>query len=51
MKQAIANEKLEGLKVSSETRKIADDYINAKASAKVVAAKIRARYEMSAAVP
>ena len=44
VKQAIANEKLEGLKVSRETRKIADNYIVGKASAKAVAAKIRARY-------
>jgi hypothetical protein len=44
VKQAIANEKLEGLKVSRETRKIADSYIAGKASAKTVAAKIRARY-------
>jgi hypothetical protein len=42
--QAVANEKLEGLKVSSETRKIADNYIAGKASAKAVAAKIRTRY-------
>ena len=42
--QAIANEKLEGLKVSRETRKIADDYVTGKASAKSAAAKIRARY-------
>jgi len=42
--QAIANEKLEGLKVSRETRKIADSYITGKASAKSAAAKIRARY-------
>jgi len=44
VKQAIANEKLEGLKVSRETRKIADTYVTGKASAKSVAAKIRARY-------
>lgn len=44
VKQAVANEKLEGLKVSSETIKIADKYITGKASAKAVAAKIRARY-------
>jgi hypothetical protein len=44
VKQAIANEKLEGLKVSTETRKIADNYVTGKASAKAVAAKIRARY-------
>jgi hypothetical protein len=44
VKQAIANEKLEGLKVSREARKIADNYVTGKASAKSVAAKIRARY-------
>lgn len=44
VKQAIANEKLEGLKVSSETRKIANNYIVGKVSAKQAAAKIRARY-------
>ena len=44
VKQAIANEKLEGLKVSRETRKIAENYIAGKASAKLVATKIRARY-------
>jgi hypothetical protein len=44
VKQAIANEKLEGLKVSRETKKIADNYVTGKASAKMVAAKIRARY-------
>lgn len=44
VKQAIANEKLEGLKVSRETRKIADNYVAGKVSAKQVAAKIRARY-------
>ena len=44
VKQAIANEKLEGLKVSRDARRIADSYITGKASAKSVAAKIRARY-------
>ena len=44
VKQAIANEKLEGLKVSREAQKIADNYVVGKASAKTVAAKIRARY-------
>lgn len=44
VKQAIANEKLEGLKVSREARKIADNYITGKASAKAAAAKIRTRY-------
>lgn len=44
VKQAIANEKLEGLKVSPSTRKIADNYVVGKASAKATAEKIRARY-------
>ena len=44
VKQAIANERLEGLKVSPESQKIADNYIVGKASAKEVAKKIRARY-------
>lgn len=42
--RAVANERLEGLKVSKESRKIADNYITGKASAKQVADKIRARY-------
>lgn len=42
--RAIANERLEGLKVSQESRKIADNYIAGKASAKQVSSKIRARY-------
>jgi len=42
--QAIANERLEGLKVSRESRKIADNYVVGKASAKQAAAKIKARY-------
>jgi len=44
VKQAIANEKLEGLDVSPESRRIADSYVTGKASAKSVADKIRARY-------
>ena len=44
VKQAVANEKLEGLKESDEARKIADNYITGKVSAKSAAAKIRARY-------
>lgn len=45
--QAVANERLErleGLKVSKESRKIADSYIAGKASAKQAAKKIRTRY-------
>lgn len=44
VKQAVANERLEGLKVSRESQKIADNYIVGKASAKQAAQKIRARY-------
>jgi hypothetical protein len=44
VRRAVANERLEGLKVSSESQKIADNYIVGKASAKQVAEKIRARY-------
>jgi hypothetical protein len=44
VKQAIANEKLEGLVVSSETLKIADNYVVGKASVKAVASKIKERY-------
>lgn len=44
VKQAAANEKLEGLEVSRETLKIADNYVVGKVSAKTAAAKIRARY-------
>lgn len=45
--QAVANERLEGLKVSKSSRKIADSYIAGKASAKEAAKKIRARYGAS----
>lgn len=38
------NERLEGLKVSAETKKIADNYLTGEASAKAAIAKIRARY-------
>ena len=44
VKLAVANERLEGLRVSAESRKIADNYIVGKASAKQVALKIRERY-------
>lgn len=44
IKQAIANEKLEGLNVSKESIRIADSYVVGKASAKEAAAKIRKRY-------
>lgn len=42
--RAVANERLEGLKVSKESRTIAGSYIAGKASAKRAAKKIRARY-------
>lgn len=42
--QAVANERLEGLKVSQESQKIANNYVVGKASAKEAAQKIRARY-------
>ncbi|HMI09508.1 MAG TPA: antitoxin VbhA family protein [Candidatus Saccharimonadales bacterium] len=45
VEQAIANEKLEGLKVSQESQKIAGDYVLGKMSAKQAAEKIRAYYE------
>jgi hypothetical protein len=44
VKQAVANEKLEGLKVSKKSREIAKNYIVGKASAKKTARMIRARY-------
>lgn len=44
VRQAVANERLKGLKVSKESRKIADGYVAGKVSAKEAAKKIRARY-------
>ncbi len=44
VKQALANERLEGLKVSRDTQKIAENYIVGKVSATEAAKKIRARY-------
>jgi hypothetical protein len=44
VKQAVANEKLEGLRVSKESQKIANTYVAGEASAKQAAEKIRARY-------
>lgn len=44
VKQAIANERLEGLKVSRAAQSIANNYVVGKASAKAAAAKIRSRY-------
>lgn len=42
--QAVANQKLEGLKVSRESKKIASEYVSGKLSAKQAAHKIRTRY-------
>lgn len=42
--QAIANERLEGLEVSKETRKVMDDYIAGKVSAKEAAEQVYSRY-------
>jgi hypothetical protein len=47
VKQAIANERLEGLTVSKESQKIADNYVVGKVTAKEAAKKIRARYGVS----
>jgi hypothetical protein len=47
VEQAIANERLEGLKVSNESQKIASSYVIGKASAKQAAVKIRARYKIA----
>ena len=44
VEQAVANEQLEGLKVSKETTKIANQYISGKLTAKQAAKKIKARY-------
>lgn len=44
VKQAIANEKLEGLKISKSTKKILDEYVAGKISAKEAAQQVYARY-------
>jgi len=44
VEQADANERLENLAVSQESRRIADNYIVGTASAQEVADKIRDRY-------
>lgn len=44
VKQAIANEKLEGLNVSKNTKKTLDEYIAGKISAKEAAQQVYARY-------
>ena len=44
VKNAIANQKLEGLKVSRSSKTIANNYVVGKISARKAAQKIRARY-------
>jgi hypothetical protein len=44
VKQAVANQRLEGLKGTAESIKIANNYIVGKASAIQAANKIRSRY-------
>ena len=44
VRQAVANERLEGLEVSAVAQRIADRYVVGEASAKEVASKIRERY-------
>lgn len=44
VKQAIANEKIEGLNISKDTEKTLDNYITGKVSAKEAAQQVFARY-------
>lgn len=44
VKQAIANEKLEGLSVSANAKKTLDEYVAGKISAKEAAGQIYSRY-------
>ena len=44
VRQVIANERLEGLRISKNTRKIYDDYIVGKISAKEAAEQVFSRY-------
>ncbi len=44
VKQAIANEKLEGLHISQSTKKTLDEYIAGKISAKEAAQQVYSRY-------
>ncbi len=44
VKQAIANEKLEGLNISKNTRETLDEYIAGKISAKEAAQQVYDRY-------
>jgi len=48
VRRAVANERLEGLVVSEDAKRIADNYVVGKASAREAAEKIRARYGISA---
>lgn len=42
--QAVANQRLEGLKVSKESQKISSEYVVGKITSKQAAKKIRSRY-------
>jgi len=42
--RAVANARLEGLRVSEESQRLADNYVVGKASARQAADKIRRRY-------
>jgi len=44
VKQAVANQRLEGLTVAEEARRIADNYVVGNASAREAAQKIRDRF-------
>ena len=44
VKQAIANEKLEGLNISNTTKKTLDEYVAGKISAKEAAQQVYSRY-------
>lgn len=44
VKQAVANQRLEGLVVSEDAKRIADNYVVGKASAQETAQKIRDRF-------
>lgn len=44
VQQAIANEKLEGLNISKDTKKTLDEYVAGKISAKEAAQQVYARY-------
>ncbi len=44
VKQAVANEKLEGLSISKNTQKTLDEYVAGRISAKEAAEQVYARY-------